>query len=203
MKKIILLASIFGLQLTVFAQPKLVKDIDFDGKKDTIYIDENEYRIVCRLSTQNFKKLKSKKIETSVDNTYIEPKKNGFEIKVNWMRSGYACQFRYEKNEKRIRLIGMSEYAFGNAANDGSGEASVNLLTGDYIGNWNYYDHLVNNEKGELVKIPTIKTKMQLKKIYLEDFDESKYYEVSEKFGSLVEKHENLERKRRDKMTDK
>lgn len=195
--------SLLGLFLLAcfpaFAQKKLVKDIDFDGKADTIYIDQKEWKIVCRLSSQNFKKLKSKYIETSGDNTVLEPKKNGFEIKVNWMRAGYTCQFRYEKNEKRIRAIGITEYAFGNAANDGSGEASYNLLTGDYIGNWNYYDHLANNEKGELVKIPTIKLKMQFKKIYLEDFNEGAYYAVTDKIRPLVEKHEDLERKRRTK----
>lgn len=56
----------------------------------------------------------------------------------------------------------MSRYEFGNATNEGSGESSVNLLTEDYIGNWNYFDHLANNEEGELAKIPTIKTKMKL-----------------------------------------
>ncbi|RZL39543.1 MAG: hypothetical protein EOO96_00340 [Pedobacter sp.] len=199
MKKLLTLIIMLNVYGFTYAQKKLVKDIDFDGKMDTVYIDETDYKIVCRLSTQNFKKLKSNEIETAGDNTYIEAKKNGFEIRVNWMRAGYACQFRYEKNEKRIRVIGMTEYAFGNAANDGSGEASINLLTGDYIGNWHYYDHLANNEKGELVKIPTIKAKMPLKKIYLEDFDEGQYYAMTDKFSPLVEKHEDLERKRRAK----
>lgn len=199
MKKLLTLIIALNIYAFTYAQDMLIKDIDLDGKKDSIYIDQKEWKIVCRLSTQNFKKIKSKKVETSGDNTYLKPKKNGFEITVNWMRAGYACQFRYEKNEKRIRLIGTSEYAFGNAANDGSGEASLNLLTGDYIGNWHYYDHLANNEKGELVKIPTIKAKMPIKKIYLEDFDDGQYYFVSEKFGPLVEKHEELERKRRAK----
>jgi hypothetical protein len=58
---------------------------------------------------------------------------------------------------------------------------------------------LANNEKGELVKIPTIKAKMPIKKIYLEDFDESQYYAVSEKFGPLVEKRKNAEKARRSK----
>lgn len=199
MKKLFALIAVFGIHFSVLAQNKLVKDIDFDGKNDTVYIDQKEWKIVCRLSTQNFKKLTSKPIETAGDNTFIEAKKNGFELRVNWMRAGYACQFRYEKNEKRIRAIGMSEYAFGNAANDGSGEASFNLLTGDYIGNWDYYDHLANNEKGELVKIPTIKLKMQFKKIYLEDFNEGAYYAITDKVSPLVEKREEMERKRRAK----
>lgn len=197
MKKLIIIAGILILKLSTYAQKKLVKDIDFDGRPDTVYLDENENKMICRLSTQNFKKLKSKKIETDGDNTSLEPKKNGFEISTNWMRSGYACQFRYQKNEKRMRLIGMSEYAFGNATHDGSGEASINLLTGDYVGDWHYFDYSANNEKGELVKIPTIKAKMQIKKIYLEDFDGEQYDAISEKFIALIEKHKILEIKRR------
>ncbi|MFF5380073.1 hypothetical protein [Pedobacter suwonensis] len=199
MKKLMIIAGILTLNLSTYAQKKLVKDIDLDGKMDTVYLDEHDHKITCRLSTQNFKKIKSKKIETAGDNTLIEPKKTGFEMNTNWMRSGYACQFRYEKNEKRIRLIGVSEYALGNATNDGSGEASINLLTGEYVGNWHYFDHLANNEKGMLIKIPTIKAKMQFKKIYLEDFDEEQYHSISEKFRALVERYKNLELKRREK----
>ncbi|WP_316769020.1 hypothetical protein [Pedobacter frigiditerrae] len=197
MKNKIFILLLFIVTSSAFAQEKLVKDIDFDGKNDTVYIDQKEFKIVCRLSTQNFKKLKSKTLEMSSDNTYFKPTRNGFELRVSWMRNGYACQFRYEKLEKRIRVIGITDYAFGNAANDGSGEASANLLTGDYIGNWNYFDHLANNEKGELVKIPTIKTKLKFKKIYLIDFDSDSYYSFSDQVRPLIDKYEALERKRR------
>ncbi|RZK14886.1 MAG: hypothetical protein EOO86_17800 [Pedobacter sp.] len=199
MKNTLLVLALFLGQLTAFAQSKLIKDIDFDGKKDTVYIDQKALQLVCRLSTQNFKKLTSKHIEMSGDNSYIKSTRNGFEISVNWMRSGYACQFRYEKAEKRIRLIGITEYAFGNAANDGSGEASANLLTGDYIGNWHYFDHLANNEKGELVKIPTIKTKMKFSKIYLEQFSEESYFSYQTQLEDIVEKHKTAEKNRRAK----
>lgn len=199
MKNTLLVLALFLSQLTAFAQSKLIKDIDFDGKKDTVYIDQKALQLVCRLSTQNFKKLTSKHIEMSGDNSYIKSTRNGFEISVNWMRSGYDCQFRYEKAEKRIRLIGITEYAFGNAANDGSGEASANLLTGDYIGNWHYFDHLANNEKGELVKIPTIKTKMKFSKIYLEQFSEESYFSYQTQLEDIVEKHKTAEKNRRAK----
>lgn len=197
MVKKILFALVILVPSLAYAQDKLTKDIDFDGKNDTVYIDQKELKIVCRLSTQNFKKLKSKPIEMSSDNTFIKATRNGFEVRNNWMRSGYAGQFRYEKTEKRIRLIGITEYAFGNAANDGSGEASANLLTGDYIGNWNYYDHLANNENGELVKIPTIKIKIKFKKIYLEEFDEESYFSYSTQLEGIVEQHKSAEQKRR------
>lgn len=199
MKKLLSLIIILGIHISVFGQEKLVKDIDFDGKKDTVYIDQKALQIVCRLSAQKFKKIRSKTIEMSSDNTYIKSTKNGFELRNNWMRAGYACLFRYEKGEKRIRLIGITEYAFGNAANDGSGEASANLLTGDYIGNWHYFDHLANNEKGELVKIPTIKTKMKFSKIYLEQFSEESYFSYQTQLEDIVEKHKTAEKNRRAK----
>lgn len=180
-----------------FAQKKLVKDIDFDDKADTVYIDEKEWKIICRLSSQNFKKIKSKPLEIYTDQSDIKPTRNGFQWKNDWMRAGYATQFRYEKKEKRIRLIGISEYAFGNAANDGSGEASANLLTGDYIGDWNYYDLLANNEEGKLVKIPTIKAKLNFKKVYLEDFETETYYNIQAQISPVVKKHQNLEKVRR------
>lgn len=176
---------------TISAQQKLIKDIDFDGINDTIYIDETEALIVAKLSTHQFKKIKSQTLEITPQ-SFIEPTKNGFEFQNNWMRAGYANQFRYEKKEKRIRLIGMSRYEFGNAANDGSGESSVNLLTNDYIGEWNYFDHLANNEQGELVKIPPIKTKMKFDKIYLEDFSDGSYSEFSIKCSELY--HVNKEK---------
>ena len=91
----------------------------------------------------------------------------------------------------------MSRYEFGNAANDGSGESSVNLLTSDYIGNWNYYDASANNEAGELVNIPTIKTKMKFKIITLESFSENTYFDFADKCSSLFQKHKDVTIKRR------
>jgi len=167
-----------------FSQEKLIKDIDFDGKKDTIYLDLKTAQLVCRLSRQNFNKIATENVEASNDNAHIESTKNGFEYRCNWMRTGYASQFRYNKVLKKVQLIGMSRYEFGNAANDGSGESSVNLLTGDYIGNWNYFDA----NKNELIKIPAIKTKMAFRKVFLENFSEDTYFGFADKCAALYEK---------------
>jgi hypothetical protein len=115
------------------------------------------------------------------DGSHIENAKNGFYFNINFMRGGHKNQFRYYNKTKRIQLIGMSRYQFGNAANDGSGESSVNLLTSDYIGDWNYFDH----NKTVLIKIPTIKTKMVLGKVYLEDFSEETYFGFAKKCEEL------------------
>jgi curved DNA-binding protein CbpA len=164
-----------------FAQGKLLKDLDKDGIMDRVYIEKN--RIICRLSTQQFKEMQSQEIETF--NSGIREARNGFSFYIHWMRAGYENQFRYDSKTKRIQLIGMSRYEFGNAANDGSGESSVNLLTGDYVGDWNYSDE----EREELIKIPTIKTKISFGKIYLEDFSEETFLGFADKCAELYHIH--------------
>lgn len=173
----------------VKAQHKLVKDIDFDGKKDTVYLDIKASVIVCQLSSRQYQPIKSQPIEILNQQSGVNAIKNGFEFQNHWMRAGYHNQFRYDKKAKQLQLIGMSRYEFGPANNNGSGESSVNLLTGDYIGNWNYYDDLANNEQGKLVKIPTIKTKMWFKKVYLTGFSDKVYFEFSKRCSELYYKH--------------
>lgn len=189
---------IFLLLLPIFSfAQKLVKDIDFDGKQDSVYMDDKESRIMCRLSSQNFKKIKSKPIELLTEMSGIVDAKNGFAFFNDWMRAGYKNQFRYNKKTKKVQLIGMSRYEFGTVVGNGSGESSVNLLTNDYIGNWNYFDDFANNEEGELVKIPTIKTKMKFKEINLEDFEEDTYFGFSDRCSELYyQQKEKMQKKR-------
>ncbi|MFD2921476.1 hypothetical protein ACFS6H_17240 [Terrimonas rubra] len=185
-----ILLLLFFIQVN--AQDKLVKDIDFDGKNDTVYVDLEALVIICRLSSLQYKPVKSHPIEVLNEQSGISATKNGFEFYNHWMRAGYHAQFRFDTKTKKIRLIGMSRYEFGPANNDGSGESSVNLLTGDYIGDWNYYDHLANNEKGELIKIPTIKTKMRFNKIYLSEFSDAVYFDFSGRCSKLYYKQKAL-----------
>lgn len=185
MKKIIIIFTLTICTNFLLGQNKLVKDIDNDGKNDTVFVDVEKSTIVCILSTLNYKSVSSKPIEILNESSGITETKNGFEFFNNWMRAGYKNQFRYNTKTKKIQLIGMSRYEFGNAANDGSGESSVNLLTGDYIGNWNYSDQ----ETDILIKIPTIKTKMKFKNINLEDFTEETYFNYAEKCAELYHKN--------------
>ncbi len=188
MKQINLISILFLVSFSVFGQEKLIKDLDFDGIDDSVYYDENSYTVICKLSTQKFKPIVNDLIETYGNGIYVTDAKNGFYINISWMRSGISSQFRYNKKTKKMQLIGMSRYEFGNAANDGSGESSVNLLTGDYIGDLNFYDHLANNEEGELIKIPTIKTKMKFIEINLEDFSDGTFFDFSDRCSTLYYK---------------
>lgn len=79
---------------------ELKKDFDFDGITDTVYLDEEESKIVCLLSTKNFKKEESKFIDMLNECSSLKDAKDGFYFNNDWMRSGYSNQFRYDKNQK-------------------------------------------------------------------------------------------------------
>jgi hypothetical protein len=191
MKTISCLLLAFFVHSLAFSQDQLVKDLDNDTIKDTVYLDREASRLVCKLSTQNFTKIQSKAIDILNETSGVRATKSGFELYNDWMRAGYGNQFRYDVKTKKMQLIGMSRYEFGNAVNDGSGESSINLLTNDYIGNWNYFDAT----KEELVKIPTVKTKLALGKIYLDTFNDETYFTYAEKCAALYEKHKQLKAK--------
>lgn len=177
MKRLVFLLF-FSITNIISAQEK---DLDQDGIPDSVDFDTQKLKIICKLSSLDFKPIYSKEIETSGDFTGVSYTKNGFEFYIDFMRAGYSAQFRYEPKDKTIRLIGMSRYEFGPANNDGSGESSVNLLTDDYIGEWNYYDL----DKSRLIKMPTIITKLTFKKTFLIDFDESVLYDFGSRCSEL------------------
>ena len=177
MKRLVFLLF-FSITNIISAQEK---DLDLDGVPDSVDFDTQKLKIICKLSSLDFKPIYSKEIETSGDFTGVSYTKNGFEFYIGFMRAGYSAQFRYEPKDKTIRLIGMSRYEFGPANNDGSGESSVNLLTDDYIGEWNYYDL----DKSRLIKMPTIITKLTFKKTFLIDFDESVLYDFGSRCSEL------------------
>lgn len=156
-------------------------DIDKDNLKDTVYIDIKTSTISCKLSSNNFEKKSSKPIEMLNFDSGLKATKNGFEFYNNWMRAGYKNQFRYNHNKKKVELIGMSRYYYGNAVGDWGGESSVNLLTGDYIGNWYFFDV----EADSLLKMPTIRSKMELKSVFLEGFNEGIYFNYLERCSEL------------------
>ncbi|WP_343664163.1 hypothetical protein [Chryseobacterium mucoviscidosis] len=177
MKRLVFLLF-FSITNIISAQEN---DLDQDGIPDSVDFDTQKLKIICKLSSLDFKPIYSKEIETSGDFTGVSYTKNGFEFYIDFMRAGYSAQFRYEPKDKTIRLIGMSRYEFGPANNDGSGESSVNLLTDDYIGEWNYYDL----DKSRLIKMPTIITKLTFKKTFLIDFDESVLYDFGSRCSEL------------------
>ena len=192
MKHVILTALFIVHALLVISQSRLVKELDGDLKYDTVYLDESNSTIVCRLSTQGFKQLRSGTIEDINEQSSVRATKNGFEFSLSWMRAGGSSQFRYDKPTQKIQLIGMNRYELGNAANDGSGESSVNMLTNDYIGKWNYFDE----KKERLIPIPPIKTKMILPKTYLQTFSDKIFFDYQDQCSALFYKSKEAAQKK-------
>lgn len=194
MKQVHLLITMILLLIAsnnIWAQHKLVKDMDGDGIRDTVRIEcvlqsdstlDNYTYIACRLSSLQFEEMQSRKIFIPYW-IFLEIRlgilstKNGFEFFVNYTRDGKKAQFRYDKQAKRIQLIGMSRYETGNR----KGKSSVNLLTGNYIGEWHAMDYSLDRQ----FRIPTIKTKMDFGTIYLEDFNEEIFSEYYKRCSSL------------------
>ena len=180
---ICLLAFVAGHAQKYNKNDTLRFDLDLDQKLDLVIFDRTKDIIVCKLSTKNFVPIQSLALASEEPQSGIRKNANGFTYFVPYMRSGYHCDFTYHKVEKKIQLTAMDRYEFGPANNNGSGESSVNLLTHQYEGNWNYYDMEIE----ELVKLPTIKRRMVLPKTYLENFTDDIAYKYANNCAALFE----------------
>ena len=163
------------------AQDRLMKDLDGDGINDFVYFETESSSIVSRLSIQGFKKVSSKPIENLNMQSSVIRTENGFEFVNDRTRSGYKNQFLYNPKTQKMQLIGMSRYEFGDAVNDLTGESVVDLLTGNYVGNWNNYD----SEKDTLIGMPPIYANLDFETINFEDFGEDTFFDYTEKCTKL------------------
>jgi hypothetical protein len=154
------------MTVSLVAESQLSIDLDGDGKKDNVKLIDSNF-IHYTLSTQHGRLFSSEYLgDHSCTNDNITKTSSGFKYTIQCMRGGSSYQFRYEKKSQRMRLIGMETEQFGNATNDQSGSSSVNLLTNNYLGEWHHFDET----KDKLVKLKTIKSKVNFKKSYLDNF---------------------------------
>lgn len=59
----------------------------------------------------------------------------------------------------------------------GGGNSSINLLVNEYVGSWTIYDY----QKKNLVKMPTVRLKMTMSKVFLDTFGYDVYYGYAKK----------------------
>lgn len=157
MKKYILMSAFTLLSSIVYAEERLIKDIDGDGKKDVIWLEND--RLHIKLSSQNHRIMRDIYEPLGDEPPFLHNKKVGFELSFSAMRWGHSYHYAYDKASKNIQLIGYNLWAFGNASQDGSGDDSVNLKTGDYIGKWRYMYSDGEQHKLRTYQIP--KTRLQ------------------------------------------
>jgi len=97
----------------------------------------------------------------------IEQNKGVVRVSSTGMRGFSYYQFRWDSTAGDFRLIGYQTESFGNAANDGSGKSSLNLITGDFEAAFNSFDQ----RRQKLLPLPVVKRRISVnRKFYLQHF---------------------------------
>lgn len=173
LKRIIAIIALVSASVSVYAQEtKVTADLDGDSKPDKFWLagDQVQYQ----LSTQKNVTKSSKALDISSFNNSLSITKNVITLSMWAMRYGHTLKFRYDKASGDFRIIGYDSENFGPANNDGSGTSSYNLLTGDYVANWNRWDE----QKEKLIPEPTIRKKIPAKKYLLLKLDDKQLDEI-------------------------
>lgn len=190
MKQLVLLLSLtFFCPLIAQSNRQIAKDFDGDKIKDTVYIDSDLDKLVCLLSSNNFKKIESLKIRSlNFGNTLVETK-NGFQFWNDYGRSGWINEFEYNAKEKKMQLIkiyrtdyDIDRQKYGEAVKNGSGKSSIDLRTNRYVGN--FYDV----HDGKLRQLPTIIKQLVFTDTFLYCFSDDINFEFENKCLKFYEK---------------
>ncbi|GHN00981.1 hypothetical protein WSM22_24700 [Cytophagales bacterium WSM2-2] len=176
MKTIFNIFACISITVIGHTQSRLLTDFDGDLKPDTTFIDTLQSKIVCALSSQGFKRIESKALGQASSRTGLILTKRGFQLYTNQGRTGWSAEFKYQRRFKKIRLIGMARYELVNGQL-GGGNSSINLLVNEYVGSWTIYDY----QKKNLVKMPTVRLKMTMSKVFLDTFGYDVYYGYAKK----------------------
>ena len=148
---------------------ELTYDFDGDGRKDVFAAVESaggdDPRLMAKIGKRT---LYSKPLSMCCGS--ISQKKGVIDVNSKGMRGFTYYKFRWDPRVKDFRLIGYATESLGNAANDGSGKSSLNLLTGDYEAAFNSW----NEKREQLVALPKVRRKIAVgKRIYLQQFDDT------------------------------
>ncbi len=152
------------------ASVSISADLDGDGKRDAfravVRSGGEDAQLMAQLA--NGKTLTSGALSMCCGS--ISAKGGVVDVHSKGMRGFAYYKFRWEAAAGDFRLIGYDTESFGNAANDGSGTSSLNLLTGSYEAAFNNY----NEKQEKLIALPKVKRKIAVsKKIYLRSFNET------------------------------
>lgn len=163
----------------------LIKDLDEDHIRDSVYFDYENSVVVCRLSSRDFEPVKSRSIEHYV---IVLDTESGFSLRYGSFLGGWTNKFRYEPETEKVRLIGMRRDV--RVLGCQNGDSCIDLLTGEYTANWTFID-----PSGDELEIPEIKTVLPFPDIYLEDFGEDISDGYSSKCSEVLDSYrkQNIE----------
>lgn len=161
-------------------------NLDMDGEGDFIWYDVADSAIVLRLSSRGYEDF-SVRYPLAVEDGYprdhlLIGDKGEFLVMSPGMRCYEYDAYRYETVSGRFRLVKCLHKNYGNAANDGMGTMSLDLLTGIFTGEWTYYDY----EAEKLVPLPKVTVLVDNPPIYL-DGDRDFRFPGDELYGNYKE----------------
>lgn len=180
--KLKLFALIFyGILQTSFANDMIVKDIDGDGKLDKIYIHHKNNTIVYLLSSTNYSKKESLSFSKLDKSAKLIETKNGFKLENNLDNITYLSYFKFNSDFKNLELVGINRKI--NSSNDDfeNGESNYKFSTQELVAKWNY----ISQKTKKIISIPTVKTKLILNKVHLDNFNDEYLREFAEKISSI------------------
>lgn len=182
----VLLLTTLTVRVSAQSTRRLVKDFDFDLKKDTVYIDSDQKLLVCLLSTQKYKKIESKLIRHLNFGNTLVALKNGFEFWNDYGRSGFISVFAYNTKEKKMQLVKMKRTDYqisGTYSGENGGHSSVDLINSKYTAQFYKMQHK------KMVKLPVINTKMVFPKTYLQTFGDDINFDYEAKCVALYQQY--------------
>lgn len=185
MRIIIVITFFFTLINSSLGQStrQLIKDFDGDKKNDTIYIDSDLHRLICKLSTDNYVKNESNTIKIlNFGNTLVATDK-GFEFWNNYDRSEYINEFQYNTDLKKMQLIKITRHENNGAT---KGKSTINLLTNEYVGNFTYCKNYEHGAKNVYDSLATIKKKIILPQTFLGTFSDLINYDYEKQCVALL-----------------
>lgn len=198
MKQIVLLSFLLLLSNHVIGQTtrKLVKDLDGDSKKDTVYIDSDSKQLICSLSTNAYKKNKSEVIRILNFGNTLVATATGFEFWNNYDRSEYCNEFQYNSLAKKMQLLKMTRNESDSDSKIINGEvyrtattgkSTINLKTNQYLGEFKFHENYTYGKDTIGEALPIIKAEMIFPQTYIETFSDAINYDYEKKCVALLE----------------
>lgn len=189
--------------------------MDGDEIADSVYLDSEKGVVICKLSGLNFMPMRSGVLEAMRGNElkdfYVFEQENGFSVqhRTHGGAQDNLATFQYEPQSQRMRLVQMDRgcalIADGRVSGyiDRIGHSMINMLTGEYTGEWVYYA-----SANELHSMPQIKeiavlpSGKYLSAMYLEDFCQGTFDTYNEICNGLFNTYKEQEQVRSNEIRD-
>jgi hypothetical protein len=160
---------------------KITLDLDDDGKDDRVYFVNNGYKLVCELSSNEYRKIVNPVYPGSF-NAELSKSERGFGFNLternldryNWERGYLEVEFAYDKEAKKMRLVYQRDNYYDGIY--GTYSYEINFLTGkirDY-----QEDYIINKGAGYYIEIED--EILKIPPIYFDDMDYSVFKEEQE-----------------------